>query len=289
MFRILCTSLLGLLLFFSSCNGGRNGNTPEPSPSPATSAEKPLVLLSLLDATSSLNEAEHNRVAELATEILRVLPPGTKYGMYPIQIESARVPAILPDTEIAPQETDVDSKEYVKNELPKREKELSENLHRLYKTGERIADDRRSCIINMLWFAEDHLKQLSGGSVLGPNNVYRLVIISDMVEECGNTPFGEVRLNKQNIDEEIKLADNFTQVTSPPNLSNVFVTVIFPLADNSPMDLSRRPSDRDLRAFWKKILNHCQVRDENLEWISTGQPPNWSRRFAAEKKATEQK
>jgi hypothetical protein len=281
MFRIFLISILGLL-FFSSCNGG-------PTPDPAPEVEKPPVVLFLLDATSSLNDAEHKKIGSLATELLRVLPPGTKYGMYPIQIESARVPAILPDTEIPAQTTDVEERDYTNNELAKREKELAENLNKLYKTGDRIADDRRSCIINMLWFAEDHLKQLSGASVFDSNHVYRLVIISDMVEECGTSPFGEVRLNKQHIADEIKLADNFSQVTSAPNLSNVLVTVIFPLADESPLELSRRPSDRDLRAFWKKILTHCQVKDENLEWISTGQLPNWHRKLLAQKEATKQR
>ena len=285
MFRILCISLLGLL-FFSSC-GGDGPIVPPPEQSPATSAEKPPVVLFLLDATSSLNDAEHKQVASLATALFRVLPPDTKFGLYPIQIESARVPAILPDDKVPSQESDVEERDYAKNKLPKIEKDLADNLNRLYKSGDRIADDRRSCIINMLWFAEDHLKQLSGASVLDQNNVYRLVIISDMVEECGSSPFGEVRLNKQNIAEEIKLADNFTQITSPPNLSNVLVTVIFPLAQQGPMELSRRPADRDLRAFWKKILSHCQVKDENLEWISTGQLPNWSRKLAERKEATE--
>jgi hypothetical protein len=244
--------------------------------------------LFLLDATSSLNDAEHKQVAELATQLLKVLPPAAKYGMYPIQIESDRVPAILPDDDVPAQETDVEERDYATNKLPELEKRLVDNLQRSYKTGDRIADDRRSCIINMLWFAEDHLKQLSGASVLDPNNTYRLVIISDMVEECGTSPFGEVRLNKKDIGAEIKLADNFTQITSPPDLSNVHVTVIFPLAKESPMDLSRRPSDRDLRAFWKKILSHCQVQDEKLEWISTGQLPNWARKVAKPKEATEQ-
>ena len=279
MFRILCASLLVIVLF-SSC-----GHKPTTGPAPSPTPEQPPIALFLLDATSSLNEDEHKQVAKLATDMLRVLPPGSRYGVYPIHIEADRVPAIIPDTNISAQQTDVDRND----KLPTLEKVLTDKLYKVYKTGDRIADDRRSCIMNMLWFAEDQLKRLSGTSTLEANNVYRLVIISDMVEECGSSPLGEVRLNKQNIAEEIKLADNsFTQITSQPNLSTVRVTVIFPLAEQTPMELSRRPADRDLRLFWKKILTHCQVKDENFEWISTGQLPNWSRRLAEQRKATDQ-
>lgn len=283
MLRIFC--ILLLCLTFTRCeDNGHNGVTSGPAPSPSPSPEKPPIALFLLDATSSLNDAEHKQVAGLATNILKVLPHASQYGMYPIQIESARVPAIIPEAEVnAP--TDVELEEYQQKTLPELEKQLAENLAKVYKTGDRIADDRRSCILNMLWFAEDRLKQMSGASTLESDKNYRLVIISDMVEECGSSPLGEVRLNKQNIGEEIKLADNFSQVASAPNLTDVRVTVIFPLAQQSPIELSRRPADRDLRAFWKKIFNHCKVKDENLEWIPTGQLPNWSKRLDDQNKA----
>ncbi len=283
MLRIFC--ILLLCLTFVACDrNGHNGGISTPTPATSPTPEQPPIALFLLDATSSLNDAEHKQVAGLATEILKVLPHASQYGMYPIQIESARVPAIIPD-DVVDTLTDVELEEYDKKRLPKLEKELIDNLEKVYKTGERIADDKRSCIINMLWFAEDRLKQMSGAAALNSNKTYRLVVISDMVEECGSSPLGEVRLNKQNIAEEIKLADNFTQITSPPNLSNVHVTVIFPLAQQSPIELSRRPADRDLRAFWKKIFNHCQVKDEYLEWIPTGQLPNWYKRLEQQKRA----
>jgi hypothetical protein len=269
-----------------------------PPPPPITNVNatpgptsQPLVVLLLIDPTSSLTEQENTRVTALTLAMFKDLPAGSKYGIYPIQIAADRVPPLIPDDMVpTAHRTDLDKREY------EEKKEVLANIVKtkvkeLYKSENRVADDRQSCIINMLGFAERQLKQMSRIGGLDPNQAtYRLVIISDMVEECRDSPLGQIRLNKKDIDEEIKLADNYTQLTSPPDLSNVDITVIFPLTDESPLDLSRRPADRDLRAFWEKIFRHVQKNRKNpehLEWISTGQLPNWFKSILEEKKKSE--
>src|ERR1043165_6156573 len=253
--------------------------------------EPPLVVLFLIDPTSSLTEDENTRVTALTLAMFKDLPPGSKYGRYPIQIDDHVSPLISDDVVPVSFRTNLDQQDYDNKRLAL-ENIIKTKVRELYKTQNRVADDRQSCILNMLDFSDRQLKQMSGTGVLDPAQAtYRLVIISDMVEECRDTPLGEIRLNKKNITEEIKLADNYTQVTSPPDLSNVHISVIFPLTPQSPRDLSRRPADRDLRAFWDKIFQHCQKNRksggnaEYFEWISTGQLPNWFKTILDEKKS----
>lgn len=254
---------------------------------------KPQVILFLIDPTNSLTGEENNQVAALATDMFQHLPSGSRYGVYPIQFDAQRVLPIIPDDVVpASFKTDVDKRHYEKKKAELKVA-IESKVEDQYKTDDKIADDRRSCILNMLRFAEKQLKQISRTEALDPEKgTYRLVIISDMVEECRDSPLGEIRLNKRDLTKEIQLADNYTQLTSPPDLTNVHITVIFPLTNQSPPDLNRRPSDRDLMAFWEKIFRHCQKKEkwswnpQYIEWISNGQLPGW---FLEEKTKTEEK
>jgi hypothetical protein len=113
------------------------------------------------------------------------------------------------------------------------------------------------------------------------NNCFDLVIISDMVEECSDGPFGPISLNKPDPQNEIEFVRRNGKTASLPNLSDVRITMIVPISEDRPFDsnLRRTPSHFDLKEFWRLILRYCGFKEEwfwdtnHVQWVSNGELP----------------
>lgn len=100
-----------------------------------------------------------------------------------------------------------------------------------------------SCILNSLWFARNRLNEMAGKSQIGASrNGFELIIISDMLEECDDSPIGRISLNKRDTSKEIALASSMPAGPIAPNFSDVRITIIFPLADNLAFNPRRTAS-----------------------------------------------
>jgi hypothetical protein len=246
----------------------RNIQLPETTP-PA----KQKIAVILPDVTISLTQEENKKVASLTADILDNLPDETRYAVFPIQAEPVRVLPIIPS-------------DIIRNisgpfgEIRRKERRaaLEREITGYYQRA-RNGQLRKSCIINLLSFAKDQLDEMSKAQGVDPTRTeYELFILSDMEENCEDSPIGEVILDR-GIREAIQRS-SYTWMSPPPNLSNVRITVIFPLVPTSSEEFRRRPKDSQLKEFWRNVLANCGLKqewfwdNEHITWISNGALPS---------------
>jgi hypothetical protein len=264
--RNLCIVPLALLLaiFTIACPP----NCPPPCPSPDRERERVVLIFS--DVTSSLLESESNEVGTLTSNVVDTLIPGTRYYVYPIQIEAQKLKPMYEGTIIA------QDRGTAKAVNQARRTKISEEIKALYDKIKSVKrsdaygnPDNHTCILYTLEFAQNVFKQFDQSKT-----DFDLVYVSDMIEECNTTPMGKpISLGKANISEAIKLAQ---QTNLNLNLFNARVSMIIP-ATNDSYVARGRPNVSDLRNFWKAILLHCGFNQEFLEsgekfYFSSGLP-----------------
>src|SRR5262249_46064272 len=115
-------------------------------------------------------------------------------------------------------------------------------------------------ILDTLEFAQNRFKEFDQ-----KKTDFELVYVSDMIEECNETPLGQpISLVQTKMSEAIKLAED---TNLKLDLSNSNVSMIIP-ATNDTYKTRGRPNLSDLRKFWEATLLHCGFSKENL---NTGQ------------------
>jgi hypothetical protein len=207
------------------------------------------------DVTNSLDKSESEKVASMAAGILNSLPAGTEYRLYPILVETDRLTPINDkESLIRPKESDPNLQGGLEK---RRQEELTEKLRNLYQITNKNRFDNRTCILNALSFAGNQLNDF-------PKDKYdrELVIISDMFEECNDTPLKrKIDIRKPDINEELKLAESSPQMA---DLSSVVVTIITPATEDTYMNYEpgTKPPMSSLKDFWGKIFTHCNVPPE---------------------------
>lgn len=229
------------------------------------------------DVTVSLNGTERTEVARMAADILNNLPAGTEYRIYPIQAETAALaPINKRESVIPPPEKDP----ILQSVLNKRRREglvgelakYSKETNAPQDANER-RDDNRTCILNALNFAGNQFRQFP------PERYDReLIVISDMLEECKETPVGRpVNIKKPDITQELKLANEFPEGN---DLSSVKITIITPVTLETYVRHApgKEPPMAELQKFWSVIFNRCKVtpaaqQDTDLYGWSNGEVP----------------
>lgn len=214
------------------------------------------------DVTVSLNGTERTQVAWMAADILNHLPGGTVYRVYPLQAETAALaPINVNELKIPPKQKGTSlqaalekrRQEWLVGELAKYSKETNGP-----QGGSERRDDNRTCILNALDFAANQFKQEF------PADEYdrELIIISDMLEECTDSPFGRpVNIKKPDITQELKLANEFPEGN---DLSSVKITIITPVTLETYVRHApgKEPPMAELQKFWAVIFNRCKVTPE---------------------------
>jgi hypothetical protein len=245
------------MLTISACGNSSEEQGTKSEPKPKTK-----VAILFCDVTNSLLKDENKEVGLIATAVLNNLPVGTKYVIYPIQMETQRLNPIKEGRVLEP-DSDPDVQ---KAFLERTNKEVIEQIDELYRTTNtpRPANapklDNRTCILNSLNFAENYFRQYDLKT-----HETELIFISDMIEECDSTPLqARIELDKQDISKEIGLAEKF-----PPglNLSHTRITIIIPSTKEtySNAQPGRRPSIEQLKAFWYRIFKNCGLQDSALQ------------------------
>ena len=224
---------------------------------------KTTVALIFSDVTSSLVPEESRRVATLTADVLDGLPPGAKYAVYPIQVETQRLTTVQ-EGMVAAGTNEQAAASAVKQQ---RRKELDQAITDLYEQIKRVRDhgssvgrpDNHTCILNALGFAADQFRQFSDRD----KYELELIFISDMIEECNRTPLHRpIALAKRDISNEIELAET-TDLSL--DLSAARVTIVIPsTVETYQQSQVQRPDMRELQAFWKHILKHCGFDDQSL-------------------------
>ncbi|MFL6278067.1 MAG: hypothetical protein ACJ74G_23000 [Blastocatellia bacterium] len=234
-------------------------------------AVKTRVALIFADVTNSLKPEESQQVAQLTAQVVNSLPRRSEFVVYPIQIETQRLSPILRGTVPAA----ISDKEKQAYELAKaqRDQDLAKKIDALYNEVRKNKEDNRTCILNTLGFAKNFFQQYADPGKYDLDLVY----ISDMTEECRNTPVHSlIKLNKREINSEIRIIQSLPDGN---DLSNVRVTVIIPTAEATySANQKLRPDMEDLKRFWLAAFNRCGFNqrsfldnEERLYW-SIGLP-----------------
>lgn len=211
---------------------------------------KQKVVLIFSDVTSSLMETESASVANLTSDVIDSLTPGTKFSVVPIQVQPERLSAMNEDV-IAPvssSSADVVIKRNRRERLTKRIDELYKKIREFKVPAPPYGSpDNHSCILGTLSYAESYFRQF-------PEADLELVYISDMIEECNETPFGRaINLAQPQITTEIAEAQS---LQTSFDLGRARVTVIIPTNDDTYI-VGMRPPLSNVKEFWEKVFMKC--------------------------------
>ena len=232
---------------------------PPTCPPDCPPPERERVVLIFSDVTSSLAQRESEQVGNLTCNVLDALPPGTRYYVYPIQIEALKLEPMYEGTVRA------QDRATTKAVNEARKKKISDEITRLYeliKTAKRAdaygKPDNHTCILYTLEFAQSIFKQFDQ-----KNTDFDLVYVSDMIEECNTTPMRKpISLGPKHILEAIKLAK---ETDLNLDLSYARVSMIIPAAADATYTASGRPNPSDVQAFWEAILSRSGFSEESLK------------------------
>jgi hypothetical protein len=239
---------------------------------------KQRVVLILADVTRSLSQEQLEKSANLTADILDSLPVNSIYSVYPIQKETERIlPLISRQVVVEHKRMEgrppiilADERRRIDRELKeKRRQTLKMEMERLYQNNVGY----QSCIINMLWFAQDQLMRMTENPNINPTKFeYELIIISDMFETCKGNPAINLELPP-----DLSRLRKSRYIQSTPNFANVRITIIFPL---TPKLSEHLPSDLAVKEFWRDIFKQCGIKDEwfwdqtHIDWIPNGELPS---------------
>lgn len=251
---ILTSSILLFVgaLLFSACPQPHNTNGVTSSGGKTRRVKKVLIWC---DVTKSLLDSERGKVADLAANILDKLPADAEYALYPIQRETetptdiTRVNASVGDVDEIPDDVKASRREAIKK-----------NMDEFYKKANAPRQpDKRTCILNTLGFAERYFRGTD-------TEKYEpiLIYISDMIEQCEQTPLGRsVDLMTDPRPELFHTAEAFE---SPSDLSRMSIYVIIPTTnETSAVPPGQRPSLEDRIKFWDIIFKKCKVSESTLK------------------------
>lgn len=235
------------------------------------------IVLVFCDISPSLTSSEIDKSASLVADILDGLPEKTIFAVYPI-LTSARGRPPLLSRSIVPTIKSKTEEMMLLNEKIRRREQLKMQIHALSRDLQ--GRGYQSCILNSLWQAHDLFDDILSGSyvISTPRDNVDLVVISDMVEECDDTPLGRVSLNREDTAREMEMIRRSAPIY--PSLSNVRITILYPSTEDSNYPNPRRTSSYyDLKEFWRLVFIRCGFKDEwfwdasHFQWIATGELP----------------
>ena len=238
----------------------------------------PQVVVIFADVTSSLTVKQNRRVAELTKEVILHLPPLTTYRIYLIQADPDEEPigrGVIGrarnsrEAEKRDKATQLEVDEYV-DKIEERYCEINmkrgESVCKEKKWPSRPQPDQRSCILQVVEnVARTYLREEQ-------RRPMDLVFISDMVEDCTDTPLNEsIRLVKDDLSVDTSNIDRFRPLQSIP--PDVRITIVRPHVKDGLIESSARK--RALEAYWKKVFGRFGVNTKSW-WFESTLPVRFS-------------
>lgn len=234
---------------------------------PPQPPQMPRTVLIFADVTSSLSVRESDRVGELTAQALASLSPGTRFAVYAIQAD-AEAPAFIEGEMPVPRNSReredaalgrLSLQAQVKNGLADlycsinwNDPETQEQC-RTRRIIPRPQEDLRSCVLRSLRHASKAIQNAeeSHGAPV------EVVFISDMIEECRETPFGSaVRLTKTSIGKQTETAGDL----SFANLRRSRVTVVLPRVLNDQQGRrADHPTSDKVETFWMVVFKRANA------------------------------
>ncbi|MEL7004637.1 MAG: hypothetical protein AAFN93_18160 [Bacteroidota bacterium] len=177
--------LIGIItILFVGCDSTQPGCNPK-------------WVIVLCDLSTSVDTSSIDKIVLDSQKILEGLPENSFVSYYPIDFDPT-LRALFAHTQ-----QPVPYKPSLRRQYPRKLNELSDSLEnnilkayqrRIPQAGER--DRPRSCILRSLYNASKLFDQQMVNSTDSVNYEYELVILSDMIEECENSPVGKLFFTK---------------------------------------------------------------------------------------------
>lgn len=216
------------------------------------------VVLIFSDVTSSLLETESASVANLTSDVVDSLPAGSKFSIVPIQVQPERLSPMSEDVvaAVSSPAADVVIKQNRRERLTARINDLYKKIREFKVPAPPYGSpDNHSCILGTLSYAEGYFRQF-------PKADLELVYISDMIEECNETPFGRpINLAQSEIKKEIAEAQSLQMSC---DLGRARISVIIPTNDDT-YTAGMRPALSDVKQFWEKVFMKCGFDQDTLK------------------------
>lgn len=249
-----------LYFTFGMLLGTASTSLSQSNPASQTDNEmsKTPVVVMFCDVTNSLLKDENQNVAEHAAQFLKNFPDKAEVIVYPIHIQTQRMMPII-KWQIPVRTTSKDRILYG-NELTRYVKHVVKEIDTLYKEVNKLQPQDRSCIINTIETACRYFRQFD---VIKYR--FELIYISDMFEECGQTPIKQTINMRKDILMAKKQAD---MLPKSELLKNVHITVVLPTARSSITQ--SRPDINDVKQTWEIIFGHYgfpKQRFEDVSWF----------------------
>ncbi len=240
----------------------------------------PQVVVVFADVTSSLSVKQNRRVGELTKEVILHLPPLTTYRVYLIQADPDEEPigrgaissarnlqeAAKRDEKIQAEVGKVVS--MIEQRYCEINAKRGESVCKEKKCPPRPQPDQRSCILQVVEnVARTFLREEQRRPI-------DLVFISDMVEDCTDTPLnGSIRLIKEDLSADIANIDRFRPLQPIP--SDVRITIVRPHVKDGLIESSARK--RALEVYWKKAFGRFGV-NTKWWWFESALPVRFSKK-----------
>lgn len=242
------------------CESNSDSITTSEIYSPTSSPAK-IICVVLCDLTTSVEESSIKKIARDAYELVKVLPEGAQVEFYQID-DNPFIPPILSYTKpLRPTTRPSEVRKYPLR-LEKEAKQVGEMIYQhaqkiKYKTSASIA---KSCILTGFKTAHGVLKQY-------PREEYdwELIVLSDMIEECNNSPVGNVYFTHKGYGNARKKLQSYTPKY---DLGYANLSIIVS-ASYQPKDLKYLHPDK-LKELWQIVFEKVGYSKEQLDSIYFG-------------------
>ncbi len=216
-------------------------------------APKPLALV-FVDVSGSIDQKEFEAHLKRVPAVINQLPPDSDVQVYPIRADM-ELPERLFHVEGLGKQVE-----------GKQANELLTALRVAY--GTRGKGEPQSCILGALAYAASRVKEQLGMERSQRATLIHVVIMSDMIEDCSESPLGRgiVLAKKELMVKELHQADYFEK-NSEYQFGRAYITVILAPRLASPVTGGQRPRVEELKQFWGKFFTLAATVQNGVRWF----------------------
>lgn len=217
------------------------------------------VALIFCDLTTSVDSAAVPKVARDVSKLMLSFPYETKLYILPVA-ESPFIKPILDFTYPgkATKPSEIEKNKLLIRKVAQYAGDKIKKLHREGFSGRDAKNKPLSCIMRSLETAHSYFSQFR--ALKDKQFDFELIYLSDMIEECDNSPAGPVFLTKKNYKSALVNLQNYKPAF---DLSYAKVSVIVSVDEYD--EASQYVSYEQLKEVWKNIFIKAGFTAENFE------------------------
>lgn len=234
----------------------------------AQSIKSKVIAVIFCDLSTSIDTSSIQEVAKTAGRLFLKFPPGSKMYYYPIDESPFIKPIIIYEKPKRPRTTS-EKERYMITERRKA-REIYNRIVKLYYEVYYSPEARNrpiSCMIRTLNTAHSIFSQHYS---VNKNVTFELVYLSDMIEECQNSPIGPIYMHKKNYSIIKKRLSSYR-----PNFNLSFANISIIRSFEKYATLTSYVSSEKLEELWKIIfmkVGFTRSQADSIEFFPTIPP-----------------